>query len=134
MKTNSKLNKNIVGNVKDETFQNQLIRDYLERQFLLEDADLDKISEINKEINHRIDDSELAENILWVPKTLEFSNMFSYGEGNKVRFENAQGVIGIFAPNASGKSSLFDALSFCIFDKTSRSSSSKNILNNQKDN
>jgi DNA repair exonuclease SbcCD ATPase subunit/DNA repair exonuclease SbcCD nuclease subunit len=134
LKTNSKLNKNIVGNVKDETFQNQLIRDYLERQFLLEDGDLDKISEINKEINHRIDDSELAENILWVPKTLEFSNMFSYGEGNKVRFENAQGVIGIFAPNASGKSSLFDALSFCIFDKTSRSSSSKNILNNQKDN
>ena len=134
LKTNSKLNKNIVGNVKDETFQNQLIRDYLERQFLLEDSDLDKISEINKEINHRIDDSELAENILWVPKTLEFSNMFSYGEGNKVRFENAQGVIGIFAPNASGKSSLFDALSFCIFDKTSRSSSSKNILNNQKDN
>ena len=134
LKTNSKLNKNIVGNVKDETFQNQLIRDYLERQFLLEDSDLDKISEINKEMNHRIDDSELAENILWVPKTLEFSNMFSYGEGNKVRFENAQGVIGIFAPNASGKSSLFDALSFCIFDKTSRSSSSKNILNNQKDN
>ena len=134
LKTNSKLNKNIVGNVKDETFQNQLIRDYLERQFLLEDSDLDKISEINKEINHRIDDSELAENILWVPKTLEFSNMFSYGEDNKVRFENAQGVIGIFAPNASGKSSLFDALSFCIFDKTSRTTSSKNILNNQKDN
>jgi exonuclease SbcC len=40
----------------------------------------------------------------------------------------------VFAPNASGKSSLFDALSFCIFDKTSRTSSSKNILNNQKDN
>ena len=134
LKRNSKLNKNIVGNVKDETFQNQLIRDYLERQFLLEDADLDKISEINKEINHRIDDSTLAENILWTPKTLEFSNMFSYGEGNKVRFHDANGVIGIFAPNASGKSSLFDALSFCIFDKTSRTSSSKNILNNQKDN
>jgi DNA repair exonuclease SbcCD ATPase subunit/DNA repair exonuclease SbcCD nuclease subunit len=134
LKLNSNLNKNIVGNVKDETFQNQLIRDYLERRFLLEDGELDKITEINKQINHRINDSELAENILWVPKTLEFSNMFSYGEGNKVRFENAQGVIGIFAPNASGKSSLFDALSFCIFDKTSRTTSSKNILNNQKDN
>jgi DNA repair exonuclease SbcCD ATPase subunit len=134
LKRNSALNKNIVGNVKDETFQNQLIRDYLERQFLLEDSDLDKISDINKEVNSRIDDSTLAENILWTPKTLEFSNMFSYGEGNKVRFEDARGVIGIFAPNASGKSSLFDALSFCIFDKTSRTSSSKNILNNQKDN
>ena len=80
-----------------------MIRDYLERQFLLEDDDLDRISEINKEMNHRIDDSELAENILWVPKTLEFSNMFSYGEDNKVRFENAQGVIGIFAPNTTSK-------------------------------
>ena len=48
LKRNSGLNKNIVGNVKDETFQNQLIRDYLERQFLLEDSDLDKITTINK--------------------------------------------------------------------------------------
>jgi DNA repair exonuclease SbcCD ATPase subunit/DNA repair exonuclease SbcCD nuclease subunit len=134
LKRNSKLNKNIVGDVKDETFQNQLIRDYLERQFLLEDSDLDKITTINKDVNHRIDDSDLAGNILWTPKTLEFSNMFSYGDGNKVKFQDANGVIGIFAPNASGKSSLFDALSFCIFDKTSRTTSTKNILNNQKDN
>jgi DNA repair exonuclease SbcCD ATPase subunit len=33
----------------------------------------------------------------------------------------------------SHNSSLFDILSFCIFDKTSRTSSSKNIMNNQKD-
>lgn len=134
LKTNNKLNKNIVGNVKDETFQNQLIRDYLERQYLLEDSELDKITDINKDLNSRINQDELVENILWTPKTLEFSNMFSYGEGNKVKFQDARGIIGVFAPNASGKSSLFDALSFCIFDKTSRTTSSKNILNNQKDN
>lgn len=134
LKTNTKLNKNIVGNVKDETFQNQLIRDYLERQYLLTDDELDKISEINKELNTKINSDDLAENILWTPKTLEFSNMFSYGEDNLVRFDRAQGIMGVFAPNASGKSSLFDALAFCIFDKTSRTTSSKNILNNQKDN
>jgi len=134
LKTNTKLNKNIVGNVKDETFQNSLIRDYLERQYLLEDSELDKIAEINKELNTKINSDNLPENILWTPKTLEFSNMFSYGEGNLVRFDRAQGIMGIFAPNASGKSSLFDALSFCIYDKTSRTSSAKNILNNQKDN
>jgi hypothetical protein len=27
--------------------------------------------------------------------------MFSYGEDNKVRFDKAQGIMGIFAPNAS---------------------------------
>jgi len=133
LKTNQNVNKNIVGNVKDETFQNQLIRDYLERQFLLDGDELDKIAEINKEINSQVDDTKVAENVLWVPKTFEFSNMFSYGEGNKVRFDNAKGIMGIFAPNASGKSSLFDALSFCIFDKSSRTFLAKNIMNNRKD-
>jgi DNA repair exonuclease SbcCD ATPase subunit/DNA repair exonuclease SbcCD nuclease subunit len=133
LKTNQSINKNIVGNVKDETFQNQLIRDYLERQFLLDGDELDKIGEINKEINSQVDDTKVAENVLWVPKTFEFSNMFSYGEGNKIRFDNAKGIIGIFAPNASGKSSLFDALSFCIFDKSSRTFLAKNIMNNRKD-
>ena len=133
LKTNQKVNKNIVGNVKDETFQNQLIRDYLERQYLLEDDELNKIAEINKELNGHIDDSDSAGNILWTPKEFKFSNMFSYGEDNLIRFDKAQGIMGIFAPNASGKSSMWDALSFCIYDKTSRTNVSKNILNNRKD-
>ena len=134
LKTNSKLNKNIVGDVKDETFQNSLIRDYLERQYLLENDELDKIAEINKELNTQIDTSDIAGNILWTPKEFKFSNMFSYGEDNLIRFDRAQGIMGIFAPNASGKSSMWDALSFCIYDKTSRTNIAKNVLNNRKDN
>lgn len=133
MKTNQELNDNIVGNIKDQTFQNKLIRDYLERQYLLDDKDLDNISEMNNNINSRIKDSKLAENVVWYPKTFEFSNMFSYGENNKIRFDRANGIVGIFAPNASGKSSIFDALSFCIFDKSSRTYIAKNILNNRKE-
>jgi DNA repair exonuclease SbcCD ATPase subunit len=133
LRSNHNLNKNIVGNTKDETFQNQLIRDYLDRRFLLDETTLDEIVEINKLTALKVDKSEESENILWIPKKLEFSNMFSYGEGNTVEFDNVKGIIGIFAPNASGKSSLFDILSFCIFDRTSRTTSSKNIMNNQKD-
>lgn len=133
LKTNNRVNKNIVGNVKDETFQNQLIRDYLERQFLLDNEDLDKIAEIHTDINSRLSKNEYGENILWTPKTFEFSNMFSYGEDNLVRFDRAKDIIGIFAPNASGKSSVFDSLSFCIFDKSSRSFLAKSIMNNRKD-
>ena len=132
LKTNQKVNKNIVGNVKDETFQNQLIRDYLERQYLLEDSEIDKICDINTELNSTIDDSESAGNILWTPKEFKFSNMFSYGEDNLIRFDKAQGIMGIFAPNASGKSSMWDALSFCIYDRTSRTTLSRNVLNNRK--
>lgn len=133
LNTGNRLNKNIVGEVNELTFQNQLIRDYIERRFLLESDELDRITDINTEIHSKINDKSLAENILWNPITFEFSNMFSYGENNKVDFDKAQGLIGIFAPNTSGKSSLWDALSFCIYDKSARTNSSKNILNNRKD-
>jgi len=123
-----------IGNVKDVEFQNELIKDYLERQYLANDDTIDKIKQINREINTKLVDDDVTPNIQWVPKEFEFSNMFSYGENNKIRFDNAKGVVGIFAPNASGKSSLFDAISFCIFDKTSRTNVAKNILNNRKSN
>jgi len=123
-----------IGNVRDVEFQNELIKDYLERQYLADDDTIDKIKQINRQINTKLVDDDVTPNIQWVPKEFEFSNMFSYGENNKIRFENTNGIVGIFAPNASGKSSLFDALSFCIFDKTSRTYVAKNVLNNRKSN
>ena len=123
-----------IGNVRDIEFQNQLIKDYLERQFLADAETIDKIQQINREMNSKLVDDDVVPNIQWIPKTFEFSNMFSYGENNKIRFDNAKGMVGVFAPNASGKSSLFDAISFCIFDKTSRTYLAKNIMNNRKTN
>jgi len=123
-----------IGNVRDVEFQNELIKDYLERQYLADDDTIDKIKQINREINTKLVEEEMAPNVQWVPHQFEFSNMFSYGENNKIRFDGINGIVGIFAPNASGKSSLFDALSFCIFDKTSRTYVAKNVLNNRKSN
>jgi len=123
-----------IGNVRDVEFQNELIKDYLERQYLADEETIDKIKTINREMNSKLVDDDVVPNIQWIPKTFEFSNMFSYGENNKIRFDNAKGMVGVFAPNASGKSSLFDAISFCIFDKTSRTYLAKNILNNRKNN
>lgn len=118
-----------IGNVRDVEFQNELIKDYLERQYLADDDTIDKIKQINREINTKLVEEEMTPNVQWVPHQFEFSNMFSYGENNKIRFDGINGIVGIFAPNASGKSSLFDALSFCIFDKTSRTYVAKNVLN-----
>ena len=132
MKRNLGLDENIIGNVKNVEFQNELLRDYLNRQFLLADEDIDKVIQINNTVNDTIVDKDTAGNIVWIPKKFEFSNMFSYGENNVIDFTKTKGIIGIFAPNASGKSSLWDSLSFCIFDKSSRAFKAKNILNNRK--
>ena len=40
--------------------------------------------------------------------------------------------MGLFAPNASGKSSLFDAISFCLLDKCSRAFKAAHVMNNRK--
>jgi DNA repair exonuclease SbcCD ATPase subunit len=58
--------------------------------------------------------------------------MFSYGENNKIDFSKVNGLMGLFAPNAQGKSSLFDAISFCLFDKCSRAYKASAIMNNRK--
>jgi DNA repair exonuclease SbcCD ATPase subunit len=132
LKSKNRNARNLAGNIKDVNVQNGLIKEYLERQFLLDDETLNKVIEINNAVNLRVTHED-TDNILWIPKKFEFSNMFSYGEGNKIEFDKAKGIIGLFAPNTQGKSSLFDALSFCIFDKCSRAFKATHIMNNQKD-
>ena len=65
-------------------------------------------------------------------KNFEFSNMFSYGDGNTINFSKAKDVIGLFAPNHAGKSAILDSLAFCIFDRCSRGKSAVDIMNNTK--
>ena len=58
--------------------------------------------------------------------------MFSYGEDNVIDFSNMNGTYGVFAPNASGKSTLLDAIAFCCFDRCSRTKKAAHVLNNKK--
>ena len=122
----------VLQNVRDVGFQNKLIEEFLSDRYLLSDDHLDIIRNINNEINQKLGTSVGLKNIMWKPKTFEFSNMFSYGKDNIIDFTNMNGVYGIFAPNASGKSSLWDALSFCIYDKCSRTSKAIDVLNYSK--
>jgi len=116
-------------------YQNQLIKSFLKRQYPNEnisDTVFDSIFEINKYYNQNIDRDKLARNIRWKPKKFEFSNMFSYGENNVIDFSKMKNTVGLFASNASGKSSILSALSFCIYDKCDRAFKASHILNSQK--
>ncbi len=122
----------ILQNVRDVGFQNKLIEDFLSDRYVVGEEHLDVIRGINSDINTKLGTSAGMKNIIWKPKTFEFSNMFSYGSSNIIDFSQMKGAYGIFASNASGKSSLWDALSFCIYDKCSRTSKALDVLNYSK--
>ncbi len=132
-KTGNRLNKLDFEDITDVNYQNTLVRDYVQRMMpFTTDADLNALEVINTDINNRIVQEEVHRNIHWKPIKFTFSNMFSYGENNKIDFAKVGGLMGLFAPNASGKSSLFDAISFCLFDKCSRAFKATHIMNNRK--
>jgi len=121
-----------VGDINSTDVQFDLIRDYLNNNHIVSEEVLLKIKNINESLNQIIPEEEVYRNVNWKLKKFEFSNMFSYGENNKVDFTKLNGIVGMFAPNAAGKSSLLDALSFCLFDTCTRAFKAENVLNNKK--
>jgi len=60
--------------------------------------------------------------------------MFSYGKKNKIDFTKLNGVVGVVAPNHSGKSALIDIIAYTIFDTCSRTFKAIEVLNNKSKN
>lgn len=125
---------NPIGKIRDVEYQNKLITDYVNDKFTVTDDILEKIRGINRNVNTKLSESDVVRNLVWKPISFEFENMFSYGKGNKIQFDGMNGIYGLFAPNASGKSSVLDAIMFCLFDKCSRTFKAAQVLNNKKDN
>lgn len=129
----NKKTRKIVRDIRDVSYQNQLLDDYIRTNHNPDDETMRRIKNINRELNKRLLDADVSRGINWKPKTFEFDNMFSYGPNNKIDFSKANDVIGIFAPNHAGKSAIFDALMFCLFNKCSRTFSAANVMNNRLD-
>lgn len=124
----------VENNINDIGYQNSLIVEYLEQTGKFVDAKLQSaLFDINNEVNNNISVKTTQGNITWKPIKFEFSNMFSYGEGNVIDFTTLSGINGLFGQNATGKSAILDALCFCLFDKTSRAYKAEQVLNTRKE-
>lgn len=117
----------------DYHFQNTLISEHIENHFPRTPKKvLKRVLDLNEELNSNLTDKDRPFNIIWEPKIFKFDNMFSYGEGNIIDFSKIKGISGIFGPNTIGKSSIFSALSFCLFDKCDRTFKASHIMNESK--
>ena len=101
----------------------------------IDDKTLQRLFDINEFTNSSIGmKNELPKNVDWKLKYIEFDNMFSYGKGNRIDFTKLNGVVGVVAPNHSGKSALIDAIAYTIFDTCSRTFKAIEVLNNKSKN
>ena len=121
-------------NLRDISVQERLIKEYLQ-DYEIEDDNLQKVFELNKKYNSAVEESEeVSRNINWKLKSIEWDNLFNYGEGNYIDFEKLDGIVGIFGKNYSGKSSIVDSTLFTIFNSTSKNERKNlNIINQNKE-
>ncbi len=79
-------------------------------------------------------EEDVRQNAFWKINSIAWSNLFNYGESNVIDFSKTEGLSGIFAPNGSGKSSLFDVVLQGLFDKITKDAP-KNIdlINDNRD-
>jgi DNA repair exonuclease SbcCD ATPase subunit len=123
----------VLGDINDKNYQMNLLKEFLKNKLKITDQSfIDGITKINDEMNDYIKKDDFARNIRWIPIKFEWENMFSYGEGNVLDFTKVKDLVGLFAENASGKSSIFSAMTFCLFDKCEREFKAANIMNVQK--
>ena len=107
-------------NLRDVAVQESLIKEYLS-DYDVEDSVIEDVYSINRKYNSTVEsEEEVRRNISWSLKSLEWDNLFNYGEGNRVDFDALGGIVGIFGKNFSGKSSIIDSLLWTVFNSTSK--------------
>jgi len=67
-----------------------------------------------------LDPDAVSRGTTWRLLRFEWDDMLNYGPGNHVDMTDLRGLVGIFAPNASGKSSIFDVLMQGLFDRITK--------------
>lgn len=109
-----------------------LMKDYF-APAKLSDDEWKRIESMTQKYFNAASNSDCIRNIKWSIKRLEFDNMFSYGKGNIINFDNLRGITGIFGRNRAGKSSIPGTIMYGLYNTTDRGSMSNlHVINMRK--
>lgn len=118
----------------DKTTMRKYVSEYFEER--LSKDTLEEVMKIHDEMfvkNSTKFDKKIDKKPFMV-SNLSFSNTFCYGENNTLEFDKLKGVIGLFAKNRTGKSSLLNTIPFSMFGNFPRMGKLANVFNNNSDN
>lgn len=121
-------------NLRDGKVQENLITDFL-KDYKAEEEVMQNVIKLNEKYSSMVEDTdETKRNVKWKLKNLQWDNLFNYGEGNSINFDNLRGIVGVFGKNYSGKSSVIDSLLYTIYNTTSKNNRKNlNVINQTKD-
>ncbi len=110
----------------------KLMREYYS-EIDLDDDEWQSLDDLVNKYVPQISNGDSARNVKWSVKNFRFDNTFSYGKGNYINFDDLNGIIGLFGPNRSGKSSIPGSLMYTLFNTTDRGSiKNLHIINSRK--
>lgn len=121
----------VIENIQDPAFQQKLFMEYLKVNDI-KDYDYEFITDIDKDINDRIDYQVYDKLRKFRIKWIKFDNFQSYGSGNCFDFSNLHGLVLLNGEpaNQSGKTTFaVDLFHFLLFGKTSKAKVQEDIFN-----
>ena len=120
--------------LRDTAIQEKFIKEYL-KDYEPDEEVMSRVYDFNGRYNTVAEEEEeVARNINWKLESMEWDNLFNYGEGNKIDFANLNGIVGVFGKNYSGKSSIVDSLLFTLYNSTSkRNRKNLHVINQTKE-
>jgi len=125
----------IITNIQDSKFQQQLFEDYLKIN-KVENYDFDEIINIDNRVNAFIDFDSYSKYKPYKIKYLKWDNYLSYGKGNYFDFTKLNGLVLLTGQpeNTSGKTTLaIDLLRFALFGKAEKSPTLDSVFNTYLD-
>ena len=122
----------IITNIQDPKFQQQLFKDYLEAK-KVENYNFEELLNIDKQVNNFVDFNSYSKYKPYKIKYLKWDNYLSYGKGNYFDFTKLKGLVLLTGQpeNTSGKTTLaIDLLRFALFGKAEKSPTLDSVFNN----
>tara|TARA_R110000824_G_scaffold160957_7_gene336019 strand:- start:7660 stop:10809 length:3150 start_codon:yes stop_codon:yes gene_type:complete len=121
-------------NLRNINIQEELMDEYL-KDYQVDSSTMEKVYELNRKYKKAVEDeNDISRNVNWRLSNFEFDNLFNYGEGNNVGFDELNGITGVFGKNFSGKSSIIDAVLWTLFNTTSKNERKNlNVINQNKE-
>lgn len=114
-------NKQLRRDLRDSSTIKKLVRNFLgdkvfnSRQWKMVDLIIENYSE-----ELALSENGAVRGRTWIPRRIEFDNIMQFGEGNVIEFDDCNGIVGIFAPNFSGKSTAIASMAYALFGRIDR--------------